>query len=195
MKVMDYQTKTSLILPFKGIWTVGNGGRNPKLNNHHKSRSQRYAYDFRGSHKGNGKKLEDYEAFGADVIAPAGGVVCQIINGAIDIQLRERDTFMYPGNMIVIDHKNGEWSVICHFKQDSIKVRLGDKIKQGDLLGFCGNTGNTSEPHIHYHLQDNPLMIRATGLPANFEKILVNGELKENFEPERGQKVANLNSD
>lgn len=192
---MGLQVKTSLNLPFKGTWIVGNGGRNPELNNHHESKSQRFAYDFLKPHKGKGKALEDYGAFGSDVIAPAEGVVCQIVDGSVDIPPGDRDTFVYPGNMIVIDHQNGEWSVIAHFKHDSIKVEVGDAVKQGDLLGFCGNTGNTSEPHIHYHLQDNPLMIDATGLPAAFEKILVDGQIAMNAEPHRGQKIENTEHD
>ncbi len=188
---MDYKQKTSLILPFKDTWIVTNGGRNPKLNNHHKSRSQKYAYDFIKSHKGKGKNLEDYEAFGSDVIAPADGVVCQTVNGSIDIEIGESDTFIYPGNMIVIDHGNGEFSMLAHFKYDSIKVKPGDKVKQGDVLGLCGNTGNTSEPHVHFQLQDNASRLKANGLPAPFAKILVDGELKENSEPERDQKVSN----
>ena len=189
---MNYKTKTSLILPFKGILVVGNGGRNPKVNNHYSSKSQRYAYDFLSlSFKNKGDKLEDFEAFGSEVIAPGNGIISQVINGSIDVSLGERDTFVYPGNMVVINHGNGEWSVLAHFKHNSIRVREGDNVKQGDILGLCGNTGNTSEPHIHYHLQDNPLMIRAKGLPAQFNSILIDGVVKKNIEPVRYQKVSN----
>lgn len=197
---MDYQTKTSLILPFKGIWIVGNGGRDPNKNSHYsidgnKPKSQTFAYDFYKPYQEKGEKLVDYEAFGSEVIAPADGIISQVVDGSIDVLPGERDKFVFPGNMIVIDHGNSEWSVLAHFKHNSIRVKSGEKIKQRDVLGLCGNTGNTSEPHIHYHLQDNALMHRATGLPVQFKQILVNSELKENFEPERGQKVANLKSD
>jgi murein DD-endopeptidase MepM/ murein hydrolase activator NlpD len=189
---MNYKTKTSLILPFKGTLIVGNGGRSAKINNHYSSRSQRYAYDFMSVYfKNKGDKIEDYDAFGVEVIAPADGVISQVIDGSIDMQLGERDTSVYPGNMIIIDHGNGEWSVLSHFKHNSITVKEGDIVNQGDILGLCGNTGNTSEPHIHYHLQDNALLIRAKGLPAQFHTILVDGLLKERVEPIRYQKVSN----
>lgn len=193
---MDYKTKTALILPFKGVWGVGNGGGSPEKNNHYsddgtKPKSQKFAYDFAQSHNGKGEALNDYEAFGSEVICPADGEVSQIVDGSMDVSIGEHDRFVFPGNMIIIDHLNGEWSVLAHFKHNSIKVKVGDKVKQGDLIGLCGNTGNTSEPPIHYHLQDNALMHKANGLPSQFNRIKVDGEIKENFEPERGQKVSN----
>ena len=192
---MDYQTKTKLILPFKGIWLVGNGGRDPSTNNHIRpdaGQNQIYAYDFKRGHKGEGKKLDDYEVFGEQVIAPANGIIIQVIDGSIDVLPGERDRSVGVGNAIIIDHQNGEYSLLCHFKHNSIKVKVGDKVSQGDLLGLCGNTGNTSEPHIHFNLQDGPLMHKANALPAQFAKILVDGKEKINYEPIRSQYVTNI---
>ena len=194
---MDYQTKTKLILPFKGTWMVSNGGRTPKTNNHIRltgkwTQNQLYAYDFRRGHSGDGNKLEDYEVFGKEVISPADGIVIQIIDGAIDVLPGERDRSVGVGNALIIDHQNGEYSLFCHFKHNSIRVKVGDKIKQRNVLGLCGNTGNTSQPHIHYNPQGGPLMHKAKALPAQFEKILVDGEIKFNYEPIRGQKVSNV---
>lgn len=155
-------------------------------------KNQLFAYDFRKELRGDEKRLEDYEVFDKDVLAPGDGVVCQVIDGSIDIEPGERDRFVAFGNAIIIDHQNGEWSVLCHFKHNSIKVSVNDMIKQGQIIGQCGNTGNTSGPHIHYHLQDRALAHKATGLPAQFRKILVDGEIKEKFEPVRFQRVSNL---
>ncbi len=193
---MDYQTKTNLILPFNGIWTVTNGGRTAETNSHVRPpdqgpQNQLFAYDFRNEHTGTGEKLEDYEVFGKEVLAPGTGTVIQIINGSIDVNPGERDRSVGVGNAIIIDHHNGEYSLLCHFKHNSIKVKVGDEVQQGDVIGFCGNTGNTSQPHIHFNLQDGPLMHRANALPAQFRKIKVNGELKENYEPVKGEKVSN----
>lgn len=197
MDSSSYKTKTSLILPFKGTWIVCNGGRDASKNNHRDAdgngpKDQMFAYDFTREHKGEGKNLEDYSAFGSEVIAPADGIISQVINGSMDVPIGQSDIYVVPGNSVVIDHGNGEWSMLAHFKFNSIKVKIGDKVKRGDLLGLCGNTGNTSEPHIHYQLQNNALPHKATGLPAQFAKIKVDGEVKENFEPERGQKVSNI---
>ncbi len=192
---MNYVTKTSLILPFKGTWKVSNGGRNVETNNHadptRGGGSMLYAYDFRLEHTGDGHKLTDYEVFGKEVIAPAEGTIIQIINGAIDMPPGERDRGNGVGNAIITDYGNGEYSLICHLKHDSIKVTVREKVKQGQVIGLCGNTGNTSQPHIHFHLQDSPFMHSANGLPALFREIYVNGELKQNCEPIREDMVAN----
>lgn len=194
---MDYQTKTLLILPFKGTWLVSNGGRTPETNNHIRPadkgpQNQLYAYDFRTENTGKEKSLEDYPVFGKEVLAPGDGVVIQVINGAIDVLPGERDRSVGVGNAVVIDHQNGEYSLLCHFKHSSITVKAGDKVKQGEVLGLCGNTGNTTQPHIHFNLQDGPLMHTAKALPAQFAKILVDGEVKTDYEPIRGQKVSNI---
>ncbi|MBI2033219.1 MAG: M23 family metallopeptidase, partial [Candidatus Levybacteria bacterium] len=142
-------------------------------------------------HIGTGEKLEDYEVFGKEVIAPADGKIIQVINGAIDVLPGERDRGNGVGNMIITDYGNGEYGLLCHLKHNSIKVKVGDEIKQGQVIGLCGNTGNTSEPHVHFHLQDGPFMHNSNGLPAQFSKIIVDGEQKESFEPIRGQYVEN----
>lgn len=193
---MDYQTKTSLILPFHGIWLVSNGGRTPETNNHVRPpeqgpQNQLYAYDFRMESTGKETKLEQFKVFGDEVIAPGDGIVIQVIDGSIDVLPGERDRSVGVGNAIIINHQNGEYSLLCHFKHNSIKLKVGDKVKHGDLIGLCGNTGNTQQPHIHFNLQDGPLMHKANALPAQFRKILVNGKEELNYEPLRGQQVSN----
>ncbi len=194
---MDYKTKTDLILPFRGVWTVTNGGRDPSTNSHIRQpdqgpQSQLYSYDFRNGHIGTGGKLEDYEVFGKEVLAPGDGEVIQVISGAYDNKPGERDRSVGVGNAIIIDHKNGEYSLLGHFKYNSIEVKVGDILKVGDVIGLCGNTGNTSEPHIHFGLQDGPRLSNENSLFAQFRKIFVDGEVKENYEPIKGNRVANM---
>lgn len=193
---MEYKTKTNLILPFKGIWLVSNGGRTKETNNHNRPpemgpQNQLYAYDFRMDNSGKEKNLTDFPVFGQEVLAPGNGVVIQVIDGSIDIEIGERDRSVGVGNAVIIDHQTGEFSLLCHFKFNSIRIKVGDKIKQGDILGLCGNTGNTFQPHIHFNLQDGPLMHKAKALPAQFAKIMVDGQEKICFEPIRGQHVSN----
>ncbi|MBI4973417.1 M23 family metallopeptidase [Candidatus Roizmanbacteria bacterium] len=193
---MEYKTKTNLILPFKGIWLVSNGGRTKETNSHNRTpdmgpQNQLYAYDFRMENSEKEKILTDYLVFGKEVLAPGSGVVIQVIDGSIDIEIGERDRSVGVGNAVIIDHQNGEYSLLCHFKHNSIKVRVGDKLGQGDVLGLCGNTGNTTQPHIHFNLQDGPYMHKSQALPAQFAKIIVDGQGKTCFEPIRGQHVSN----
>ncbi|WP_225587111.1 M23 family metallopeptidase [Algoriphagus sp. Y33] len=63
--------------------------------------------------------------------------------------------------------------------------------KQGELLGLCGNSGNSSEAHLHFHIQNIEGITKATGTKAYFDKILVNGELKTDYSPIKGEKIKN----
>lgn len=124
-------------------------------------------------------------------MAPGDGTIVQVVDGSIDIPPGERDRSVGVGNTIIIDHKNGEYSLLCHFKHNSIKIKVGDNVKQEDVIGLCGNTGNTSQPHVHFNLQDGPQMYSSKGLPAQFARIIVDGVEKENYEPIRNEQVSN----
>ncbi|AHB40770.1 MAG: hypothetical protein ACD_25C00269G0007 [uncultured bacterium] len=194
---MEYKTKTNLILPFHDKLMVSNGGRSAETNNHFRPagsgpQNQLYAYDFRSETTGKETKLEDFTVFGIDVIAPGEGEVIQVVNGSFDCEPGQFDRSIGVGNMVIIDHMNGEYSLLCHFKHDSIVVKVGDIVKQGQKLGRCGNTGNTNQPHIHFNLQDGVMSYSARALPAQFAKILVNDVERTNYEPVRFEKVTNI---
>ena len=91
---------------------------------------------------------------------------------------------------VVIDHQNGEYSVLSHFRQGSVVVAVGDTVVAGQLLGKCGNSGHSSEPHLHYHLQDGPDRHKGNGLPAHFRSYIADGEVLPIGEPVIGQTVA-----
>ncbi|MEP6767295.1 MAG: M23 family metallopeptidase [Acidobacteriota bacterium] len=77
------------------------------------------------------------------------------------------------GNCVVIDHQNGEFSVLAHMQPASVRVKKGDHVRQDDVLGKLGNSGATTGPHLHYHLMDGPNLLRSDGLPARFENTCV----------------------
>ncbi|MFH2002404.1 MAG: M23 family metallopeptidase [Planctomycetota bacterium] len=74
------------------------------------------------------------------------------------------------GNHVIIDHGNGEFSRYCHLREE-IKVKKGDTVKQGDLVGFVGNSGNSMEPHLHLELIDAADPTAANGLPLVFDDL------------------------
>lgn len=90
------------------------------------------------------------------------------------------------GNHVILDHENGEFSFLAHLKQGSVQVKLGDRIEAGTLLGTCGNSGNSSEPHLHFHLQTTAILFRGDGLPAFFCDYYVRGKVFERGEPIAG---------
>jgi murein DD-endopeptidase MepM/ murein hydrolase activator NlpD len=188
--------QTQLSLPFKGKWLVFWGGDTKELNYHHDTPNQRFAFDFIGvgedgkTHKGEGKTNEDYYAFGREVIAPADGVVTDVINGVRDNVPGSMNPYSAVGNAVIIQHRESEVSVLAHLKLDSIKVKAGDKVTAGQLIGLCGNSGNSSEPHLHYHLQNTPVIQDGTGIKCIFQKVTAvkdgQEQVKTNYSPVKG---------
>jgi hypothetical protein len=195
-KYLDYKTKTDLILPFEDEWFVYWGGRTITENYHAAYSDQRFAYDFlqtidRKTHTGSGDKNEDYYCFGKPVVSPGSGKIISLENEIED----NTPGIMNPenplGNHVIIDHSNGEYSFIAHFKENSIKLNLGDSVIPGQEIGLCGNSGNSSEPHIHYHLQNTSIFGQGEGLPIQFQNYIANGEKIVSGEPVRGQLIKN----
>ena len=94
----------------------------------------------------------------------------------------------------MIEHRENEVSVLCHFQPGSVQVKVGDRVKSGQPLGKCGNSGNSSEPHIHYHLQHSPILQDGLGIKVVFQKVVVNRdgktEIKTNHTPVKGDVIS-----
>ncbi len=191
---LEYQTTTQLRLPFDGEWAVLWGGRTTLDNDHASAPDQRFAYDFLimngGWHyTGDGSRNEDYYCFGQPVVAPGAGVVIVAENNVPDNTPPEENLAQPGGNYIVIDHENGEFSILGHFRQGSVAVNVGDRVAPGQLLGSCGNSGASDLPHVHYHLQNTPTFLNGDGLPAQFQDYRANDKRVDRGEPTRGQLV------
>ena len=179
----------------------GLGGDTKELNQHHDVPNQKYAFDFfrvddRGkTHKNEGKHNADYFAFGREVLAPADGVVTDVISGVRDNRPGSMNPYLALGNAVVIKHRKHEVSVLAHFKQGSIRVKAGDSVKRGQILGLCGNSGNSSEPHIHYHLQNTPVIQDGSGIRCVFSDIAVimgdGVQTKRTYSPVKSDTVEN----
>lgn len=191
------RNRTSLLLPFNGTWNVFWGGDTRELNYHVDNEAQKNAFDFLifdktgKSYKTNGKTNEDYYAFEKEVIAPCNGEIVLIIDGVKDNVPGQMNLFDIGGNTIVLKTENNEYLVFCHFKHQSIKVKEDQKVEQGQLLGLCGNTGHSSEPHIHFHIQNVEDINQATGVKCYFRKIIVNGQSKNDYSPIKNDIVNN----
>ncbi|MBE9660323.1 M23 family metallopeptidase [Mucilaginibacter myungsuensis] len=97
-----------------------------------------------------------------------------------------------PGNSVILKTANNEYLFFAHLKQLTVNVKEGDVVKQGQLLGRCGNSGNSSEPHLHFHVQDTPSFDTATGIKCYFERIHVNGKIMGNHSPIKGDRIENI---
>ena len=182
----DYVQQARYTLPFRGEWLVYNGGVTPADSHSWDVLTQRYAYDFviadaaLRRHSGDGRALTDYFCYGRDVIAPADGEIITVRDGV-------RDTphpgsgwidFLSPdfrGNFVIIKHAEGEYSFLAHLIPGSIVVRVGQRVQRGQIIGRCGNSGHSTEPHLHFHLQDRPSFWLAAGLPLKFDDLIIDG--------------------
>lgn len=190
------RNKAVLSLPFKDEWFVFWGGDTREQNYHVTSKSQRHAFDLvimdssNKSYRTDGKDNEDYYAFGQPLYAPCDAEVISVIEGVKDNFPGEMNPKQLTGNTVVLKTAD-EYILLAHFKMNSIKVKYGDKVKKGQLLGRCGNSGNSSEAHLHFHIQNQEKMEGATGYKCFFEKILVNGVLKTDYSPVKGERIRN----
>jgi hypothetical protein len=192
--------QTQLSLPFKDRWLVFWGGDTRELNHHHDVSNQCFAFDLVGvgedgkTRQGDGTRNEDFYAFGREVLAPADGAVIQVIEGVRDNTPGSMNPYSAVGNCVMIQHREDEVSVLAHFKQGSIIVKVGDQVKRGQLLGQCGNSGNSSEPHIHYHLQNSPVLQDGLGIKCVFQKLVLTKdgktETRTDFSPVKGQIIS-----
>lgn len=190
------RNRIPLSLPFKEEWLVFWGGDTWEQNHHVSSRSQRHAFDLviadsnLKTYRTDGKSNEDYYAFGQPLYAPCDAEVISLTEGVKDNIPGEMNPDQLTGNTVVLKTAN-EYIMLAHFKLNSIKVRLDEKVKRGQLLGLCGNSGNSSEPHLHFHIQNQVKMEGATGFKCYFEKLLVNGVLKTDYSPVKGERIRN----
>ncbi|MBX3050781.1 MAG: M23 family metallopeptidase [Caldilineaceae bacterium] len=154
---------------------VGWGGDSIATNYHAATPDQRWAYDLLVEPYLTGSEdVQAYGCYGVPVVAPAAGLVTQTHDGEPDeVPGAVSNNFTAPtGNHVVIQLESGTYLVIAHLKPGSVSVQAGEQVEEGQVIGQCGNSGNTSEPHIHIHHQrQDPAIFPlnfAEGLPLYF---------------------------
>lgn len=198
LRVINHKSKNQYDFPLKGIWATYGA---PSLISHHRWGSiQEFAYDFvkigsnGKTHTGDGSKLTDYYSYGEPVYAIGPGKVVAIYAEGTESnnnlkQLNEtaeaylaRSTalqqallvkgFSYVmGNHIIIEHDNGEYSYYLHLQTGSIKIKVGDNVKTGEQIAALGHSGNSTEPHLHFHVTDGPDMAYSRSIPVSFNNV------------------------
>jgi hypothetical protein len=148
------------------------------------------------SHKGDGTRFEDYYAYGAEVLAAADGRVIGMVNdqpedtAAMQRPDESQDAYFarlqkdqagrfdksmtaVTGNYVMIDHGKSEYSLSAHLQPGSVRVRVGDQVKAGDVIGKLGSSGNSTEPHLHFHICDSNDPLMSAGIPVNFSNVTI----------------------
>jgi len=193
-RFLEYQTIAELELPFKNDWFVVWGGRTLEENYHSSLGDQRFAFDVvqfeNGStFRGNGSRNEDYHCHGDTLYAPGDGRIVAMAHSVAENKPGETNTNQLFGNYVIIDHGNEEYSVLAHFIKNSIAVGDGDLVTKGQAIGLTGNSGNSTEPHLHYHLQNRPSIGQGEGLPAQFREYYADDGFVLIGEPKRNQTI------
>lgn len=130
---------------------------------------------------GDARANAAHHAFGADVLAVADAVVAAAADGIPDnvpdpseraVEMTDRTI---AGNHVVLDLGTGRFVFYAHLQQGSVAVRAGGRVRRGDVIGRVGNSGNSTEPHLHLHVADGPSPVDASGLPFVFDSFSVGG--------------------
>ncbi|MCB9763171.1 MAG: urea transporter [Alphaproteobacteria bacterium] len=163
-----------LQLPFRGEWvcTQGNDGEHT-----HKG-AWRHGLDFEvlGAdglrHRGQGARVTEWHCYGLPVCAAAAGTVVEVVDGIADNPVGEVNTKENWGNLVIVQHAIGLYSMVAHLQPGSIKVRRGEPVVLGQELGRCGSSGRSPVPHLHFQLQSTPAVGDGT-VPVAFHGVTV----------------------
>lgn len=176
-------------------WVAANGPSNTSLHrralipiNGHAYISQRFAIDWvqlnpdGKTYTGDPSDNKNYRAYGAEIHAVADGVVSEVKDGlpqntpgakslAVPLSLET-----IGGNHVIMKIGNGLYAFYAHMQPGSVRVKVGDKVTRGQVLGLLGNTGNSSEPHLHFQICDANSELGSEGLPYAFASFEVQGK-------------------
>ena len=145
--------------------------------------AQRFAIDFarrgwnRKTWRGDRFKTPSYYAYGASVLAASDGIVSSIKDEipenvpGDDSRAIEITPDNVAGNYVSVDSGDGRFFFYAHLQPGSLRVELGAEVRRGDVLGLLGNSGNSTEPHLHFHIGDADSLLGAEGLPFVFDSF------------------------
>lgn len=199
LPVTSNLAKTDWLFPLHGVSYVGWG---PSLHTAHRwVLPEAYALDIARlgesglTYRGEGTRFSDYYAYGTEIYAAAAGKVIEAVSDVPEdaalLQRPDESTDAYMarvresqaklmksehglmGNHVIIDHGNHEYSLYAHMQPGSVRVRAGESVAAGALLGRLGSSGNSTEPHLHFQLCSGSSALQCNGMPVGFSNIRV----------------------
>jgi urea transporter/murein DD-endopeptidase MepM/ murein hydrolase activator NlpD len=183
-------------LPFLGTWTCTQGHVGGLTH----EGIWEHAFDFEVQdtsgrfYKNEGKEVSDYFCYKLPILACCDGQVVKIVNHVSENPVGRLDLMQNWGNLVVIKHGPSLFSMVCHLAEGSLKFKEGDFVKQGDIVGYCGNSGRSTTPHLHFQLQ-NTTRIGGPTIYSEFHEIILEGEtpfLHSTYVPKQGDAVRNV---
>jgi len=167
--------------------------------------SEKFAFDSNQSdstladtYSGDPKKNESYYIYGDTIFAVASGRVIHMADGRIENQGDSHNVPLntsdeYCGNYLILDIGGGVYAAFAHCIPHSFMVKTGDSVYEGQPIARVGNSGNSTEPHLHFQLQDAPDYFFSGGLPFGFKKYTKVGQVGTG--PVQPLEVTNANSE
>jgi murein DD-endopeptidase MepM/ murein hydrolase activator NlpD len=149
--------------------------------------SQRFAIDWvqlrddGNTFTGDPKDNKNYRAYDSEVLAVADGTVSEVKDGipqnvpGIDSRAVPITLGTIGGNHIILDLGDGRYAFYAHLQPGSLRVKPGDRVRRGEVLALVGNSGNSTEPHLHFQLCDANSPLGSEGLPYALESFEVQG--------------------
>ncbi len=145
--------------------------------------ARRYAIDWKRQRggawlDGDEADVRAYHAYGQPVVAVADATVVVATDGFPDNRPRTRGGFTpalaltlqsVGGNLVTLDLGDGLFAAYAHLQPGSVKVRVGDRVRRGQVLAAIGNSGDSRWPHLHFQVSDGPSLLGSEGLPYVFD--------------------------
>ena len=158
-RLSNLQENILIQLPFYGEWTISQGHRGDITH----IGEWKHAWDFiieqdNKQHKNIGNDVKDYYCYSKAILAPADGIIEEIVDGIEDNAIGEINVEQNWGNTIIIRHHNSLFTKLSHLQKGSYKVALGEQVKSGQELANCGNSGRSPFPHLHFQVQETPFI-------------------------------------
>lgn len=147
-------------------------------------------------HHGRGDHVADYLCYRLPVVATADGTVATLVDGVRDNPVGEVELDDNWGNLVVLYHAPGLYSTVAHLAPGSIEVKLGQRVRQGDVLGRCGASGRAPRPHVHFQLQGSAA-VGAPTLPLELHDLVdvSTAQVRSTWSPTTGDELRNLEVD
>jgi len=198
-KARGEEKEISMFLPFFGEWAVTQGHNGEYT---HKD-EWRHAWDFEifneegNCYSGDGDYCEDYYCYDKAILAPARGIVEEVVDNIEDNIIGEKNLVNNWGNTVIIKHSENVYTKLSHLKPASIIVKKGQHIELGETIGRCGNSGLSPYPHLHFQVQQYPYVGAHTiNYPFSSFIRINNGDMEfcSNIVPDNKDIVSNIKS-
>lgn len=190
--------------PLRGEWIAGDSVNNRPdaahrrailVDNGHAWLAQRYAIDWvqyesvdgvRTTWKGPEDKNESYFCYDQPIFNVAAGKVVDMADGLPE-NVPHSGKYAIPidfnnaaGNHIVVEIAPNRYVLYAHMRPGTVRVKIGDRVRVGEIIGHVGNTGSSTEPHLHMHIDDQPSFLAGNGVPYEFARGDASGPIEAN---------------